>query len=184
MHTGKYGADPLSETRSSSVYVPRDEAFSEVKQVTFSAKTLRSVVHALLPSIETALVDPNLGFPFFTDIDSLFNEGITLPKPKEPAGVFKLLLPRLVKAIADGGEDILLFESPAMIESKNMISYNHFSSLPLYLSINQSISHYCLFSAFRDVGDKFSWFRDEEFGRQTLAGLNPMSIELVTVWNI
>ncbi|KAJ8640868.1 hypothetical protein MRB53_017562 [Persea americana] len=137
--------DPLSETRSSSVYVPRDEAFSEVKQVTFSAKTLRSVVHALLPSIETALVDPNLGFPFFTDIDSLFNEGITLPKPKEPAGVFKLLLPRLVKAIADGGEDILLFESPAMIER-----------------------------------DKFSWFRDEEFGRQTLAGLNPMSIELVT----
>lgn len=125
------------------MYVPRDEAFSEVKQLTFSAKTLRSVIHALVPSIETALVDPNLGFPFFTDIDSLFNEGITLPKPKEPAGIFKNLLPRLVKAIADGGEQILLFESPDLFESKTMITYNHFPSLPLYLSIYLSLIIFC-----------------------------------------
>ncbi|XP_062083947.1 linoleate 13S-lipoxygenase 2-1, chloroplastic-like isoform X3 [Humulus lupulus] len=30
--------------------------------------------------------------------------------------------------------------------------------------------------------DKFFWFRDEEFGRQTLAGLNPCCIELVKEW--
>ncbi|KAL6288420.1 hypothetical protein ACE6H2_005930 [Prunus campanulata] len=106
--------DPLSEKRSSSVYVPRDEAFAEVKQLTFSAKALKSVLHALLPSLETALLNPKLGFPYFTAIDSLFNEGVTLPKPKN--------------------------------------------------------------------SDKFAWFRDEEFSRQTLAGLNPYSIELVTEW--
>ncbi|XP_022148734.1 linoleate 13S-lipoxygenase 2-1, chloroplastic-like [Momordica charantia] len=33
-------------------------------------------------------------------------------------------------------------------------------------------------------GDKFFWFRDEEFARQTLAGLNPYSIRLVTEWPI
>ncbi|XP_062083946.1 linoleate 13S-lipoxygenase 2-1, chloroplastic-like isoform X2 [Humulus lupulus] len=30
--------------------------------------------------------------------------------------------------------------------------------------------------------DKFFWFRDEEFSRQTLAGLNPCCIELVKKW--
>ncbi|XP_021822570.1 linoleate 13S-lipoxygenase 2-1, chloroplastic-like [Prunus avium] len=138
--------DPLSETRSSSVYVPRDEAFEEVKQVTFSGKTLKSVLHALVPSLQTVLLDPDLGFPYFTAIDSLFNEGVTLPKPKT-SGFFQTIIPRLVKTITDGGDDLLLFETPEIIDR-----------------------------------DKFAWFRDEEFSRQTLAGLNPYSIELVTEW--
>ncbi|XP_043690877.1 linoleate 13S-lipoxygenase 2-1, chloroplastic-like [Telopea speciosissima] len=139
--------DPLSEKRSASVYVPRDEAFSEVKNLNFSAKTVKSVVHALLPSLETALLDSELGFPYFTAIDSLFNEGLTVPKPKDQGFLFSLALPRLVKALSEGGDELLLFEVPEMINR-----------------------------------DKFSWFRDEEFSRQTLAGLNPFSIQLVTEW--
>ncbi|KAL4601271.1 hypothetical protein ACB092_11G259800 [Castanea dentata] len=136
--------DPLSEQRSSSVYVPRDEAFSEVKQLTFSAKTLKSVMHALLPQLEISLLDPHLGFPHFTAIDSLFCEGLTLPKPTND-GFFQSILPRLVKAVTDTQENLLLFETPEFIDR-----------------------------------DKFAWFRDEEFSRQTLAGLNPYSIQLVT----
>ncbi|KAB1224785.1 Linoleate 13S-lipoxygenase 2-1, chloroplastic [Morella rubra] len=138
--------DPLSEQRSSSVYVPRDEAFSEVKQVTFSTSTLKNVLHALLPQLEIAMLDPNLGFPFFTAIDSLFDEGVALPQTKSK-GLLQSIVPRLVKAIVDSKEDLLRFETPEMIDR-----------------------------------DKFAWFRDEEFSRQTLAGLNPFSIQLVTEW--
>ncbi|KAL8170849.1 hypothetical protein V2J09_022653, partial [Rumex salicifolius] len=137
--------DPLSEKRSTSVYVPRDEQFSEVKGLTFSATTVYSVLHAILPSLETALIDSDLGFPYFTAIDSLFNEGVKLPGI--PKFSVKDILPRIVHAVADGEEGLLRFESPALFDR-----------------------------------DRFSWMRDEEFARQTLAGLNPCSINLVTEW--
>ncbi|KAM2719423.1 hypothetical protein EV2_040722 [Malus domestica] len=158
--------DPLSEQRSSreyvprkqrisSVYVPRDEAFSEEKQRTFLTKTLNSVLHTLTSTLEEAgVLDPDPEFRDFTAIDSLFNEGVTLAKPK--AGEFlktivKVLdkaIPMVVKAIT-GGENkkLLEFKTPEIIDR-----------------------------------DKFAWFRDDAFSRQTLAGLNPYSIELVTEW--
>ncbi|KAL9407311.1 hypothetical protein Peur_004283 [Populus x canadensis] len=139
-------SDPLTETRSSSFYVPRDEEFSEIKMGTFSAKTLKSVLHALVPSLSTAIVDSELGFPFFSSIDALFNEGINLP-PLKKQGFWKDLLPNLFRAISDGTKDVLKFETPDTMER-----------------------------------DRFFWFRDEEFARQTLSGLNPCSIKMVTEW--
>ncbi|KAJ8759604.1 hypothetical protein K2173_008784 [Erythroxylum novogranatense] len=138
--------DPNSETRSGDFYVPRDEEFSEVKQLTFSAKTVYSVLHALVPSLGTAFVDPELGFPHFTSIDSLFDEGIYFP-PLKQQGFWRTLLPRLFKSIADTADDVLRFEPPQTMDR-----------------------------------DKFFWFRDEEFARQTLAGLHPCALQLVTEW--
>ncbi|GAB4855506.1 hypothetical protein Ancab_024125 [Ancistrocladus abbreviatus] len=138
--------DPSSETKSSTFYVPRDEQFSEVKQLTFSAKTVYSVLHALLPSLETSIIDSSLGFPYFTAIESLYNEGVNLP-PLNKKFSLKDILPRLIKTIVDTEDDVLKFETPAIFER-----------------------------------DRFAWFRDEEFSRQTLAGLNPYSIQLITEW--
>ncbi|RVX12804.1 Linoleate 13S-lipoxygenase 2-1, chloroplastic [Vitis vinifera] len=101
--------DPLSETRTGTFYVPRDEEFSEVKQNSFITKTAESVLDALLPSLKAVLLD-----------DPVL---------------------RLVKAIEDA-DDVVKFETPAMFHK-----------------------------------DKFSWLRDEEFSRQTLAGVNPYSIK-------
>ncbi|KAL4389293.1 hypothetical protein AHAS_Ahas03G0030600 [Arachis hypogaea] len=139
-------ADPLSEERSSSIYVPRDESFSEVKQLTFSAKTVYSVLHAVVPAVQTAIVDRDLGFELFSHIDDLFHEGIGLP-PSKNKGVLRNMLPRLIKFINETQDDLLRFEPPAPMDR-----------------------------------DRFFWFRDEEFGRQTLAGLNPCCIQLVTEW--
>ncbi|XP_062171642.1 linoleate 13S-lipoxygenase 2-1, chloroplastic-like isoform X2 [Alnus glutinosa] len=141
--------DPLSEKRSSgTAYVPRDESFSEEKRLTFSAKTISSVLPALVPSLQTAIFDSEFGFPNFTAIDSLFNEGVNLPPiENQEKGFLSTLLPRFFKAIADSGEDVLRFETTDTMDR-----------------------------------DKFFWFRDEEFARQTLAGVNPYSIQLVTEW--
>ncbi|KAL8262954.1 hypothetical protein R6Q59_024303 [Mikania micrantha] len=139
-------SDPLSESRSSDVYVPRDEAFSEAKNLSFNVNTVSSVLKAVIPSLETTMIDKNLGFPYFTAIDSLFNEGVNLP-PIDSDGFLKNALPRLLKSLEDAQNNLLLFETPEMIDR-----------------------------------DKFGWIRDEEFGRQTIAGLNPLSITLVTEW--
>ncbi|XP_050219799.1 linoleate 13S-lipoxygenase 2-1, chloroplastic-like [Mercurialis annua] len=139
--------DSLSESRSMSIYIPRDESFSELKQASFGINTLRSALHALLPSIESALVDKKRGFPLFTSIETLFNQGMELPKDTDKPWHLQTLLPRMVKTAKDTGNQILLFETPELLDR-----------------------------------DTFSWFRDEEFSRQALAGLNPMCIELVTEW--
>ncbi|GAY49899.1 hypothetical protein CUMW_122570 [Citrus unshiu] len=132
--------DPESETRSDSNYVPRDEAFSRIKQATFSAKTLYSLLHGLIPAIKAAFGEnKDLGFPYFTAIDTLFNQGIALP-PQEQEEFWGRNLPELIQL----AKHILKF---ATMERH-----------------------------------QFFWFRDEEFGRQTLAGLNPCAIQLVTKW--
>ncbi|KAB2027980.1 hypothetical protein ES319_D05G069000v1 [Gossypium barbadense] len=138
-------SDPESETKSNMFYVPRDECFSEVKQLTFSAKTVYSVFHAVVPALQTAIVDKDLGFPYFTAIDQLFNEGVDLP-PQEGNNMWREILPRLLKAISDS-DNALRFEIPETMER-----------------------------------DKFFWFRDEEFARQTLSGINPYALQLVTEW--
>ncbi|KAE8700272.1 Linoleate 13S-lipoxygenase 2-1 [Hibiscus syriacus] len=112
--------------------------------MTFSAKTLYSVFHAVVPSLQTAIVDKDLGFPYFTSIDQLFNEGIRLPN-MYGQNLWKTVLPRRLKVISDN--NALSFETP---ESMNR--------------------------------DKFFWFRDEEFARQTFAGINPYALRLVTEW--
>lgn len=136
--------DPLSESRSGDFYVPRDEAFSVVKQDQFLAKTVYSGLQAVAASLQTAIIDPDLGFPYFTAIDTLFNEGIELP-PLQNKGCLRTIAARLIKAIEDK-DDFLRFAIPDAMDK-----------------------------------DKFFWLRDGEFARQTLAGVNPYSIQLVTV---
>lgn len=110
----------MSEKRSGgTAYVPRDESFSEEKRLTFSAKTIYSVLHAVVPSLQTAIFDSEFGFPNFKAIDSLFNEGVNLPPlENKNKGFLTTLLPRLVKAIANTGEDVLRFETTDTMDSE------------------------------------------------------------------
>lgn len=140
--------DPLSEKRNGHNYVPRDEQFSEVKQLTFGATTLRSGLHMVLPALKPILIKKELRFPHFPAIDSLYSDGIPLP-PQTGIDSIRTIVPRVVKLVEDTTEHVLRFEVPQMVER-----------------------------------DRFSWFKDEEFARQTLAGLNPLCIQLLTEFPI
>lgn len=140
--------DPRTERRDGHVYVPRDEWFSEVKQLTFGATTLRSGLHALLPMLRPMLTEKELRFPHFPAIDDLYSDGLPLP-PETGFAAIGTVVPRMVKMVEDTTDHVLRFEVPGMVER-----------------------------------DRFSWFRDEEFARQTLAGLNPVCIQLLTEFPI
>ena len=85
--------------------------------LTFSAAAVDQVVHALFQSLDTIFVDPDLGFATFTDIESLFNEGIHVP-PLSKNGFLKDLFPRILKSITDTQERMIRFDTPKMFESK------------------------------------------------------------------
>ncbi|KAM3227708.1 hypothetical protein ACQJBY_059444 [Aegilops geniculata] len=143
--------DPETEKRSSPVYVPRDEQFSDVKGRTFSATTLRSGLHAILPAL-APLLNNSQCFSHFPAIDALYSDGIPLPVDGHGGASFNVIndvIPRVVQMIEDTTEHVLRFEVPEMLER-----------------------------------DRFSWFRDEEFARQTLAGLNPICIRRLTEFPI
>ncbi|XP_062083944.1 linoleate 13S-lipoxygenase 2-1, chloroplastic-like [Humulus lupulus] len=140
--------DQSSESRSGGFYVPRDEAFSEVKQTNFIFNLLFAVTHAISPILKGSLTDNK--FPYFTSIDVLYNEGIKVPyKIGSDGNRFQLLKAigsRVYKAVLDA-DDMLQFKQPPPMDK-----------------------------------DKFFWFRDEEFARQTLGGLNPCSLQAAKEW--
>jgi lipoxygenase len=129
VHVNCARADPESETRSGNVYVPRDEAFSEVKNVQFSVKTLQSVLQAAVPAVQSTLIDPNQGFPSFFVIDKLFEDGVELPRAQE-LGFLRSVVPRLLECLRDGpGDKLLLFDTPANVQSTYVRSYVNYMRL-------------------------------------------------------
>ncbi|KAK4727905.1 hypothetical protein R3W88_032822 [Solanum pinnatisectum] len=108
--------DPLSELKSDFVYVPRDEEFSEVKSSTFSSNPIYSVLQAVVPALETIVSNPDLDFPQFPSIGSLFNVDIDVSRQgNKKNGMFNVV-PRLIQAIFDTQKSVSLFETPKLLQ--------------------------------------------------------------------
>ncbi|MCO5606633.1 hypothetical protein L7F22_060821 [Adiantum nelumboides] len=139
--------------RGSEYYVPRDEAFEDLKKEAYVAGNIKLFVHELLPMVEKTLTKKS-EFKCFSDIDHLYKESVKLQEQQQPdlwtnmVGLFANLnnykqgLPRFLEKLED--------------------------SIGIRFSTPQLIAK-----------DRFSWLRDEEMGRQALAGVNPLQIELV-----
>eukprot|EP00252_Welwitschia_mirabilis_P011311 TRINITY_DN2543_c0_g1_i1.p1 TRINITY_DN2543_c0_g1~~TRINITY_DN2543_c0_g1_i1.p1 ORF type:complete len:917 (-),score=166.17 TRINITY_DN2543_c0_g1_i1:410-3160(-) len=111
-------SDPSVETRMekpASVYVPRDEAFEEIKQSTFSAGRLKALLHNLIPLLIASFSDPDYEFGCFSDIDQLYRDGHILTAEKKHNILNNLDLLRLFKKLWEARQVLLRYETPGVI---------------------------------------------------------------------
>ncbi|XP_010273845.1 PREDICTED: linoleate 13S-lipoxygenase 3-1, chloroplastic-like [Nelumbo nucifera] len=129
------------------IYVPRDEAFEESKQDTFAAGRLKAVLHNLIPSLIASISAENPDFKGFSEVDSLYKEGLLLKLGLQDELMKKLPLPKIVSKIQESSQGLLRYDTPIILSK-----------------------------------DKFAWLRDDEFARQAIAGINPVSIQRLEVF--
>lgn len=88
------------------MYVPRDEAFEDIKQDTLSTKRWNGVMHNLIPSIVAKFLSPNIPFNTFSDIDKLYVDGIALKDGSQKKN--------FINQILSAAERLLKFEIPVI----------------------------------------------------------------------
>ncbi|EOY28235.1 Lipoxygenase 3, putative isoform 2 [Theobroma cacao] len=141
-------ADPRAEApvnESLPMYVPRDEAFGDVKRQTVDAGSWKGMVNNFFPFLKDS--STNGEAITFSEINELYkenscNESQQKESPKKASFPIKLN-----KMIKESTADAFRFDPP------NIVSRD---------------ASCCL--------------RDDEFGRLTLAGMNPLSIERLKVF--
>lgn len=111
--------DKFSESRIEKphpVYVPRDEAFEEIKQNSFSAGRLKAVLHNLIPLIASTLSHSDNPFTCFTEIDKLYNHGVLLREEENTDATRNSLGSNFIARLFTVGGRFLKYEIPAIIQ--------------------------------------------------------------------
>lgn len=98
------------------MYVPRDEQFEESKMNSFSTGRLKAVLHNLIPSLMASISANNKDFKGFSDIDSLYSEGLLLKLGLHDEIMNKIPLPKAVSKIQEGG--LLKYDLPKIVSSE------------------------------------------------------------------
>ncbi|KAL2608338.1 hypothetical protein R1flu_026911 [Riccia fluitans] len=158
----KSEADPSSEMSieegTSLMYVPRDERFTRVKNSGFLASGVKSVVHFIIPAL-TSIFDgtPN-EFDSMEDVKSLYINGVDLHgyvNENKPDYRTNSKLPQ------ENPYVLLQTIFSADGSDKSLLRF----PLPQLLTV-----------------DDTAWLSDEEYGRQTLSGINPCVIRALEVF--
>ncbi|XP_051135335.1 linoleate 13S-lipoxygenase 3-1, chloroplastic-like [Andrographis paniculata] len=95
------------------MYVPRDEQFEESKMHAFSTGRLKAVLHNLIPSLMASISASNKDFKGFSDIDSLYSEGLLLKLGLQDEILNRIPMPKAVTKIQEGG--LLKYDIPKII---------------------------------------------------------------------
>ncbi|XWS15743.1 hypothetical protein CRYUN_Cryun34aG0028000 [Craigia yunnanensis] len=129
-------------------YVPRDEAFEDLRTAAIIEGKWKVMLSSLFPTLKEASINSDV-IKTFSDINDLYKESPPFEIKSKDEFWEKVHLPRMLrKMIKESMQDIFKFDPPNII-SRDILSC-------------------CL--------------RDDELGRLTLAGMNPLSIERLKVF--
>ncbi|KAH7421590.1 hypothetical protein KP509_13G064800 [Ceratopteris richardii] len=108
-------------------YVPRDEAFQEMKRETFIGKSLLGLVHQIMPSMTKSLHEGHEEFQSFQDIDKLYQERIKLRDFEQEDELLRGLnisqITQKIEASINYGASIMQYAQP------DILSKDHFAWL-------------------------------------------------------
>lgn len=107
--------DPKSESRSDTVYLPRDESFGHLKSSDFLVYILKSAAQNVIPQLQSALrlQFNNPEFTSFDDVRGLYDGGIKLP-----TDILSKIspIPLFTELFRTDGEQALKFPPPKVIQ--------------------------------------------------------------------
>lgn len=108
----------MSEKKSATVYVPRDEAFADIKQTQFLATTASSGLSAITRAINSIATNQTLAFSSIDDIDMLFKNGFTIPQLENTdSGLLQRIIPKIVQVVSNS-QQVLRFDTPETFKSR------------------------------------------------------------------
>lgn len=175
-------ADPHYESRLSflagiDIYVPRDEKFGHLKFSDFLGYALKSLGQFLLPELLSLFDKTPNEFDTFDDVNALYEGGLSHGPILEhiqkntPLEMIKELL-------RSDGEKMFKFPTPQVIAGtlthKQCFSLNFHGLISIFFSHFEP--NFC-----GETENKTAWRTDEEFAREMLAGVNPVSISRLQV---
>ncbi|KAG6671246.1 hypothetical protein I3843_Q006300 [Carya illinoinensis] len=138
-----------------TVYIlPRDEALQKGKRDAFNQGKLKGILRNISPSLTVAESDV---FKGFSDLNGLHKERtLHEMKPRDRRQEKnKRSYPKILSKVQDSVEEFFKFDPPQIIST--------------------------VLNAWKKLyrGDTSCWLRDDEFSRQALAVINPLSIEIL-----
>ncbi|TVU45522.1 hypothetical protein EJB05_05011 [Eragrostis curvula] len=155
----KTEADPDLETRlfllNLNIYVPRDERFGHLKMSDFIGYSLKAIIEAVLPTLNTFIDDTPKEFDSFEEILGLYEHGPEAPNHPLIAAVREKIPSEFLRSLLPNGAH----DHPLKMPLPNIIKSDVLKKAP---------------------ENKFGWRTDEEFAREMLAGVNPVIISRLT----